>query len=132
VSPKKAAFVSWRCGGKDHLAEDAAASVHVDEVDLLDRFEAQVLAHDLACDQNDRGTVAVGFVEAIDEVETAWSARACAGGEAAGELSFGARRERSMRTTRRGGSMSTAMKLAAAEMLRRYKTTEVALVGGPH
>jgi Thiamine pyrophosphate enzyme, central domain len=78
---------------KDHLAEDAAASVHVDEVDLLDRFEAQVLAHDLACDQNDRGTVAIGFVEAIDEVETAWSTRACAGGEPAGELSFGARRK---------------------------------------
>jgi hypothetical protein len=80
---------------KDHLAEDTAASVHVDEVNLLDRFEAQVLAHDLACDQNDRGTVAIGFVEPVDEVETAGAARACAGGEAAGELSFGARRERS-------------------------------------
>jgi hypothetical protein len=77
---------------KDHLAEDTAASVHVDEVDLLDRFEAQVLAHDLACDQDDRGTVAIGFIEAVDEVEAAWSARARAGGEAAGELSFGARR----------------------------------------
>ena len=80
---------------KDHLAEDSAASVHVDEVDLLNRFEAQVLAHDLACDQDDWGTVAIGFIEAVDEVETAGATRACAGGEAAGELSFGARRERS-------------------------------------
>jgi hypothetical protein len=39
---------------KDHLAEDTAASVHIDEVDLLNRFETQVLAHDLACDQDDR------------------------------------------------------------------------------
>ena len=39
--------------------------------------------------------VAIGFVEPVDEVETAGAARACAGGEAAGELSFGARRERS-------------------------------------
>jgi hypothetical protein len=80
---------------KDHLAEDTAASVHVDEVDLLDRFEAQVLAHDLACDQDDRGRVAIGLVEPVDEVETAGAARACAGGEAAGELSFGPGRERS-------------------------------------
>ena len=80
---------------KDHLAEDSAASVHIDEVDLLDRFESQILPQDLACDQDDRGMVAIGFVEAVDEVETAGAARACAGGEAAGELSFGARRERS-------------------------------------
>ena len=51
------------------------------------------MAHDLACDQDDRGTVAIGFVEAVDEVKTAGPTRACAGGEAAGELSFGARRE---------------------------------------
>ena len=38
---------------------------------------------------------AIGFVEAVDEVETAGAARACARGEAAGELSFSARRERS-------------------------------------
>ena len=78
---------------KDHLAEDTAAPVHVDEVDLLDRFEAQILPHDLGCDQDDGRAVAIGLVEPIDEVETAGAALACAGREAAGELRFGARRE---------------------------------------
>jgi hypothetical protein len=41
------------------------------------------------------GARLIGFVEAVDEVETAGAARTCAGGEAAGKLSFGARRERS-------------------------------------
>ena len=59
---------------QDHLAEDAAALEHVVEVDLLDRFEAQVLPHDLGRDQDDRRAVAIGFVEAVDEVETAGAA----------------------------------------------------------
>ena len=70
---------------QDHLAIDAAALEHVVEIDLLDRFEAQVLPHDLGCDQNDRGAVAIGFIEAIDEVETAGAAGSCAGRETAGE-----------------------------------------------
>ena len=80
---------------EDHLAEDTAVSVHVDEVDLLDRFEAQIPAHNLACDQDDGGAVAIGLVKPVDEVEAAGAARACTGGEAARELGFGARGERS-------------------------------------
>jgi hypothetical protein len=79
-------------GRQDHLAKDTAALVHLNEIDLLDRFEAQILPYDLACDQDDGRTVATGFVKPVDEVETAGAARACAGCEAAGELSFGARR----------------------------------------
>src|SRR4051794_34607375 len=37
----------------------------------------------------------MGLIKAVDEVETAGTARACAGREVAGELSFGARRESS-------------------------------------
>jgi hypothetical protein len=41
------------------------------------------------------GAVAIGFVKPVDEVKAARAARAGASGEAAGELSFGARRKRS-------------------------------------
>jgi hypothetical protein len=73
----------------------ALALVHFDEVDLLDRFEAQVLAPNLACDQDDGRAVPIGLVKPVDKVKTAGTARACAGGEAAGKLSFGARRKSS-------------------------------------
>jgi hypothetical protein len=79
--------------GHDHLAIDAAALEHVIEIDLLDRFEPQVLPDDLRCDQNDRGAVAIGFIEAIDEVEAAGAAGSGAGRETAGEQRFGRCRE---------------------------------------
>jgi hypothetical protein len=80
-------------GREDHLAEDTAALVDLGQVDLLDRFEAQILPHDLACDQDDGRAVAVGLVKSVDEVEAAGTAGACAGCKAAGKLSFRARRE---------------------------------------
>ena len=86
-------FAAGLPGREDHFAEDAAASIHVGKIDLLDRFEAQVLAHDLGCDQDDGRAVAIGLIKSVDKMETAGTARACAGCEAAGELSFGAGRE---------------------------------------
>ena len=86
-------FAARLLGRQDHLAEHAAALVHVLEIDLLDRFESDILPYDLGCDQDDRGAVAIGLVEAIDEVEAARAAAACAGRQAAGELRFGLRRE---------------------------------------
>ena len=56
-------------------------------------FEPQVLPHDLGCDQDDRRAIAIGFIKAVDEVEAAGAAGACAGREMAGELRFGPRRE---------------------------------------
>ena len=56
-------------------------------------FEAQILPHDLACDQDDGRTVAICLVKTVDEVETAGAARARAGCEAAGKLGFCTRRE---------------------------------------
>jgi hypothetical protein len=49
------------------------------QIDLLDRFKPEVLAHDLRCDEDDWGSIAIGFIEAIDEVEAALAAgaRAC-------------------------------------------------------
>jgi hypothetical protein len=55
----------------------------------LNRLEAQVLPHDLRRDQDDRGAVAIGFIEAIDEVETAGAAGAGARRETTGEQRFG-------------------------------------------
>ena len=63
------------------------------EIDLLDRFESQILPHDLGRDQDDRRAVAIGLVEPVDEVEAAGTAAACAGRQTAGELRFGPRRE---------------------------------------
>src|SRR6185437_12446584 len=77
----------------NHLAIDAAALEHIIEVDFLDRFEPQVLPHDLRCDQDDRSTVAIGFIEAIDEVETARTTGARAGREMTSEQGFGRCRE---------------------------------------
>jgi hypothetical protein len=76
-------------GRQDHLAIDAAALEHVVVLDLLDRLESQVPPHDLGCDQDDRRAVAIGFIEAVDEVETAGAAASCAGCKAAGEQRFG-------------------------------------------
>ena len=50
-------------GREDHLAEDAAAAVHLGEIDLLDRFEAQSVSHNLGRDQDDGRAVAMGLVK---------------------------------------------------------------------
>src|SRR5258708_21214046 len=56
-------------GREDRLAKDAAALEDLLEINFLDRIEADVLAHDLGCDQNDGCAVAIGFIEAVDEME---------------------------------------------------------------
>ena len=80
-------------GCQDHLAIDAAALEHVIKIDLLDGLESQVLPHDLGCDQDDRRAVAVGFIEAVDEMETAGAAGSRAGRETPSERRLGGRRE---------------------------------------
>src|ERR1700761_5421315 len=55
----------------DHVTENTAASIDIDEIDLLNRLEAQVLARDLACDQDDGRAVAIGLVKSVNEVEAA-------------------------------------------------------------
>jgi hypothetical protein len=66
---------------QNHLAKNAAVPVYLSEIDLLDRIEAYILAHHLGCDQDDRRTIAIGFIEAIDEVEAAGAAGTGAGHE---------------------------------------------------
>ena len=56
-------------------------------------LETDVLPHDLGRDQDDGGAVAIGLVEAVDEVEAARAAGAGAGREAAGDQRFGGCRE---------------------------------------
>src|SRR5947209_15649021 len=64
---------------QDHLAIDAAALEDVVVVNLLDRLKPQVLPHDLSRNQDYRRAIAIGFIEAVDEVETAGAAASCAG-----------------------------------------------------
>src|SRR6202035_1038899 len=64
-----------------------------DEIDLLDRIEAYVLAHHLGSDQDDRCTIAIGFIEAIDEVEAAGAAGTGTGHKLPSELPCRARCE---------------------------------------
>src|SRR5277367_2227159 len=49
--------------------------------------------YDLARDQDHRGAVAIGFVEAIDEMQAAGTATACASRQTTGELRLGLRCE---------------------------------------
>ncbi len=77
----------------DHLAIDAAALEHVIEVDLLDRLEPDVLSHDLRCNKYDRRAVAIGLIEAVDEVETAGPAGSGAGREPSRDQCFCTRGE---------------------------------------
>jgi hypothetical protein len=81
-------FTPGLLGRDNHLAEHAAAPEHIAEVDFLDRFEPDILADNLRCDQDDRRAVAVGFVETVDEVQTAGTAASSAGRQAAGEQRF--------------------------------------------
>jgi hypothetical protein len=74
---------------QNHLAEDATALEHVFEIDFLDRFKSDILPYDLGCDHDDGGAVAIGFVEAVDEMETARAATSRAGRQAAGQLRLG-------------------------------------------
>jgi hypothetical protein len=55
--------------------------------------EPYVLPHHLGCDEDDRRTIAIGFIEAVDEVETTWAAGTGTGHELPSELPFRARRE---------------------------------------
>jgi hypothetical protein len=74
------------------LTIDTAAPEHVIVIDFFERFEAQVQPH-RGRDQNDRRAIAIGFIEALDEVETAGTAGSCAGRETSGEKRFGRCRE---------------------------------------
>src|ERR1700730_13490466 len=56
-------------GCDDRLTEYAAALEYIVEIDLLDRLEADIVPDDLRRDQDDRRAIAVGLVEAVDEVE---------------------------------------------------------------
>jgi hypothetical protein len=58
----------------DHVAEDAAVPVDLLEVDLLDEIEAQFVANDLTCDQDDGRTIAIGLVYSVDEVQATGTA----------------------------------------------------------
>src|SRR5258708_35095992 len=60
----------------DHVAEDAAVPVDLVEVDLLDEIEAQFVANDLTCDQDNGRTIAIGLVYPVDEMQTAGAATA--------------------------------------------------------
>src|ERR1700679_2326586 len=75
-------------GGQDHVAIDAAAPVYRLEVDLLGKLEPQLVANDLAGDQNDRRAIAVRLDDAIDEVQAAGTAASGHRGEVAGQQGF--------------------------------------------
>ncbi len=75
-------------GSQDRLAVHAAALEDLGEIDFLDRLEADVAAHDLGGDEHHRRAVAIGFVEAVDEMEAAGTAAACAGDEALQQHAF--------------------------------------------
>src|SRR6202012_4876114 len=59
---------------QDHLAKDAAALVHLGEVDLLNALETQIAPHDLRGDEDDRRTIPIGLIEAVDEVQASRAA----------------------------------------------------------
>jgi hypothetical protein len=80
-------------GRDDHLAIDAAALVHLVEIDLLDRLEPDVLPHDLGRYQDDRRAITVGLVKPVDEMQAAWAAATGAGSQISGELGLGPCRE---------------------------------------
>src|ERR1700687_403094 len=61
----------------NHVAEDAAVPVDLFEVDLLDEIEAQFVAYDLTCDQDDGRPITIGLEYAVDEMQTAGAATAC-------------------------------------------------------
>ena len=86
VSCRQSFAASRACGDGSSIGRTDAGSRGV--IDFLDRFEPDILADDLRRDQDDRGAVAVGFVEAVDEVQTAGTATSSAGREAAGEQRF--------------------------------------------
>lgn len=76
-----------RLVGRIHLrAEDAAACVDRLEVHLLRKVHAELARHDLARDQHQRRAVAVGFVDAVDEMQPARPARAGAGRQLARQV----------------------------------------------
>ncbi len=80
--------------GQRHFAEDAAALEHRLEVDLLNELEPQLAAGHLACDQHDRSPIAIGLIEAVDEVKAAGPTAACDGRQAIVQQRLGLGRER--------------------------------------
>ncbi len=78
-----------RCN--DHFAENTTALEYGLEVYFLDEVEAQLAAHDLAGDQDDRGAIAVGLVQAVDEMQAPGSATTGHRGEAIREQRFALR-----------------------------------------
>src|SRR6202011_4439114 len=72
---------------------DAASLEYVVEVNLLDGLEPQVVPHDLGRNQDEGCAIAIGFIEAIDEVKTAGAAGSCAGREIPREQRLCPRRE---------------------------------------
>ena len=101
---RHAAPVERRLAGQGHhpaslfravhlLAEHRAAGVDRLEVDLLGKLHAQLRGDDLAGDQDHRRAVALGLVDAVDEVQAARSAGAGAGGQASADVGLGARGE---------------------------------------
>gem|GEM_PF-7028388 len=81
--------------GMNHVAEDAAISVDLLEVDFLDEIESQFVANDLTCDQDDGRTVAIGLEDPVDEMQASGSAAAGNCRQAIGELRLRLRGERS-------------------------------------
>ncbi len=101
---RHAAPVERRLAGQGHhparlfravhlLAEHRATGVDRLEVDLLGKLHAQLRGDDLAGDQHHRRAVALGLVDAVDEVQAARSAGAGAGGQASADVGLGARGE---------------------------------------
>ena len=82
------------CRGGNELVVDRALLENAVRVGLLEVHRADLNARDVRGDGQDRCARAVRVVQAVDEVQVAWAARACAHGELARQLSFGRRCER--------------------------------------
>ena len=80
--------------GGDELVVDRALLEDAVRVSLLEVHRADLNARDVRGDGEDRCARSVRVVQAVDEVQVARAARACAHGELARELSFGRRCER--------------------------------------
>ena len=66
-----------------------------DTFDLLDEIEAQFVANDLTCDQDDGRTIAIGLEYPVDEMQASGAAAACDCRQAIRHLRFRLRGKRS-------------------------------------
>ena len=82
------------CRRGDELVVDRALLENAVRVGLLEVHRADLHARDVRGDGQDGCSRAVRVVQAVDEVQVARAARACAHGKLAGELSFGRCSER--------------------------------------